>query len=404
MEQPSSGQFAYQAQTTTAEALTGTITAPDAQAAARTLEGLGLRVLEVTPAQPPARRGRPVRGEDFLAFNQQLAQMTAAGLPVEYGLRLIARDMRSGRLAATIDDVAADLEAGQPLGEAFDRHADKFPPLYGRLVQAGVRANNLPAMLLNLGRHLEMVQRLRALLWRAFSYPLMVVIGLLVVMAFLGLFVLPQFASIFKEFKIQLPLITDILLTVARAAAPIAAVTAVAVIVLALLWRTIQSTPAGRRIVDVVGLRIPLVGGVLRWNMVARWCDALRLAVESGVDLPGGIALANDAVGSPALARDANNVWKMLESGEAVRGAMTMPLRVLPPTVPAAIGLASERYDLATTLGNLADMYQRQAELRMGSIPTVLAPVLLVTVAVMIGTVVVGVLAPLIVLIRSFTK
>jgi type II secretory pathway component PulF len=76
----------------------------------------------------------------------------------------------------------------------------------------------------------------------------------------------------------------------------------------------------------------------------------------------------------------------------------------MPATVPAAISLASERYDLAATLGNLSEMYQRQAELRMGSIPTILAPVLLMVVAVLLGTVILGVVAPLIVLIKSFTR
>jgi type II secretory pathway component PulF len=221
---------------------------------------------------------------------------------------------------------------------------------------------------------------------------------------FLGLYVLPQFAVIFGDFKIQLPVVTRVLLAVSRLVAPIAVGAAAAVVAAAVGWRVVQPTRVGRRLVDGVGLRLPVVGGVLRWNMVARWCDALRLAVEAGIDLPGGIVLANDAVASPALARDAERVWKMIESGEAVRGAMTVRLRVMPPTVPAAIGLASERYDLPATLGNLAEMYQRQAELRMGSIPTILAPVLLVTVAVMIGGVVVSIVSPLLVLMRSFMR
>src|SRR5213080_280459 len=90
---PAGAAFAYQAQTVEGHPLSGTIDAATVDDATRTLQGLRLRVLDIAPvARPP--RGKPLRGEDFLAFNQQLAHLTGAGLPVEHGLRLIAQDMR----------------------------------------------------------------------------------------------------------------------------------------------------------------------------------------------------------------------------------------------------------------------------------------------------------------------
>src|ERR1043165_6288520 len=145
-----SGNFAYQAQTVEGQPISGTIEATDFEHATRLLQALRLRVLSLEP-EPVAPRPKPLRGEDFSIFNQQLAQLTAAGLPVEHGLRLIAQDMRSGRLAETIRQVAEELERGTPMGEAFEKYHTHFPPLYGKLVEAGVRSNNLPAMLLNLG-------------------------------------------------------------------------------------------------------------------------------------------------------------------------------------------------------------------------------------------------------------
>ena len=104
--------FAYQAQTIDGRALTGTIDAESADSARLQLESLQLRVLELRPE--PARTGA-VRGEDFIAFNQQLAYLTAAGMPVEKGLRLIAQDLRGG-VAGTIRRVAEEMEQGRPLG------------------------------------------------------------------------------------------------------------------------------------------------------------------------------------------------------------------------------------------------------------------------------------------------
>src|SRR6266536_34403 len=102
--------FAYQAQTTDGQAIAGTIDAPALEHASRLLDAMSLRVLSIEPVSRP--RGKALGGEDFMAFNQQLAQLTAAGLPVERGLKLIAGDIRSGRLARTIQQVAEELERG----------------------------------------------------------------------------------------------------------------------------------------------------------------------------------------------------------------------------------------------------------------------------------------------------
>src|SRR4051812_38348361 len=124
--------FSYRAQTEEGAAMTGTIDAPDIQRAGQQLESLKLRILDLAPVREV--KPKALRGEDFLAFNQQLTHLTKAGLPVEQGLRLMAEDMRGGRLAATVNEVADELERGRPLGEAFEAHRGRFPDLYGRLI------------------------------------------------------------------------------------------------------------------------------------------------------------------------------------------------------------------------------------------------------------------------------
>src|ERR1051325_9445380 len=139
------GTFSFTAQTPDAQAISGTIDASSIEKAGARLSALQLRVLNMEPATRPVRT-RPLRTEDFLAFNQQLAHLTQAGLPVEQGLKLMAQDLHSGRLAETIRQVAGELEKGVPLGEAFDRHRGRFPSLYGRLIDAGVRAHDQTAV------------------------------------------------------------------------------------------------------------------------------------------------------------------------------------------------------------------------------------------------------------------
>jgi hypothetical protein len=174
--------FAYQAQTVEGQPLSGTIDAASADEAVLQLEAMHLRVIELVPAGEAAKP-KALRGDDFIAFNQQLGYLTAAGLPIEQGLRLIAQDMRSGRLSTTVRQIADELDKGVALGAALERHQGQFPSMYGRLIEAGVRANNLPGMLFSLSRHLELVRRMRAMLWRSSAYPLMVMVGVAMVRA-----------------------------------------------------------------------------------------------------------------------------------------------------------------------------------------------------------------------------
>ena len=393
--------FAYQAQTEQGQPLSGTIDAADAQQATRLLEALRLRVLNIEPeARPP--RAKALRGADFLAFNQQLMHLTRAGLPVEHGLRLIAQDMRSGRLAGTVRQVADDLERGAPIDQAFAARAGQFPPLYGKLIAAGVQTSNLPGMLLNLGRHMELVYRLRAMLWRAISYPLTVLVALVLVMMFLAVFVIPKFEAIFKDFGIRLPGMTQLLLDMARSAEAIGLGLLVIVIAAIVAWIVLRMTGRDRAAADLLLLPLPLIGSVLSRNLIARWCDAVRLGVQAGLDLPRAIELAGEAVGSPRLKHDSDDLVQAVQSGQRV-DMLAGHTRLLPATVPAAMSLSIPNQDLAATLGTLSEMYQQQAETRLALLPSLLTPILIILIAITIGFVILALFVPFISLIQAMT-
>lgn len=392
------GRFTYQAQTTHGRTFSGVLEAASADEAREMLRDMSLRVIEIERAEP-ARGAAPLTGGEFMAFNQQLAQLTAAGLPVEIGLRLIARDMRSGRLSESVRRVAADLEAGASLPDAFEKHRRLFPPLYGRLIDAGVRSNQLPAVLFNLGRHMELMQRLRGTLWRAASYPMMILLGVGFVLVFIGQVIVPQFEEIFMDFDTDMPPVTLLVFYVAKWVLPIAIGVAAAGVLWVLTWAALRAAGKSQAVLDYIVMPIPLIGTVLKRNLVARWCDALKLGVQSGLDLPASLALAGDAVASPLLKRDGEALIQTLEAG---RGLDEHPrLIVAPEAVPAAIHLASSRHDLPSLLDNLSQMYQQQAELRLATLQSTLAPVLLIVLAALIGTVVAALFLPLLKLMQA---
>jgi len=390
--------YSYRAQTQAGQPLSGTLDALDVQAARDQLQTLGLRLFEIAPV-PEASRPRPLRGDDFLAFNQQLAHLTAAGLPVEKGLRLIAGDMASGRLARSIQQVANDLEAGMTLDQAFGRHAPQFPPLYGELIAAGVKTSSLPGMLFNLGRHLELVARVRAGVWRACAYPLMVMVALLGILVFISVVIMPRFVETIQDFHAKLPLSTQLLIWVGPFV-PYIILTFLGVCILVpVTWRILCKMGEDRKIIDSFLLPLPLLGPILKRNMIARWCDGLRLGVEAGLDLPQAMQLAAGAIASPALEADTKELVLSLQSGHGLEGHRSG--RVLPAAVAAAIQFGTDQHDLPATLDGLTKLYQQQAEQRAAMLPVIITPAMIIMTALIMGFVITSLFMPLVALIKS---
>jgi type IV pilus assembly protein PilC len=393
--------FGYRAISPDGKPISGTIDAVSITDAAKQLASLRLTGVQMEQGNSPPK-ARALRGDDFFAFNQQLAQLTAAGLPVEQGLRLIAAELRRGPMKRTLEMVASDLESGKTLPQAIDAHRNQFPALYGHLVDAGIRAGNLPRILLNLGRHLTLVRRLQATLWRTFSYPIVVLCAFCAMTFFILMRVIPQFQDSFHEFGARLPVLTQIVMNTSvfvnqQAGAIIAGMVgllALGALILYLVGRE-------RSFAEMILLKLPLIGPILRRNLISRWCDAVGLGVEAGMDLPAAISMADDAIGSSGLKSDGQAIVSAVSAGRPITAAHTG--RILPPMVVAAIDLSSKSNELPRGLATLSHLYEQQAELRLGAVEVVLTPLVIVLIGLMIGTMSLAVFSPIISLIDAIS-
>ncbi len=399
--------FAYTAQSREGLSVSGTIDAVDADEARWRLNEVGLRVLVLRRAGRPSKT-KSIRSNEFLAFNQQLAHLTESGMPLEQGLRLIATDIDSTKQSNAISAIADSLESGDSLAEAFEKHSSVFPALYGRVIQAGVKSGNLSGILLNLGQHFELIQRLRRTIWNAATYPLVILIMFLIILSFIGAFLAPQMEAQFDNFTDlvddaqSLPLISRFVFAVAEFIPYFTTVFVLSVVAVWFAWSRQKhpdaAIPASKRRL----LRFPLIGRVLCHSLTARWCGAVGMGVRAGLDLPAAISLAADAVGTNALAQDSQILIKAHSEGRPLETVDT--LTVLSPSVIVAMDLAMQRNDLIRALSTLTQMYRDQAEQRLETLSSVLRPMLIIVAGAVIAVAILGIFVPLVQLIETVTS
>jgi type II secretory pathway component PulF len=352
-------------------------------------------------------RSPVLSSDDFAAFNDQLAQITAAGLPLEEGLRLVGQDLRRGPLAAVVRAISTDLDRGIPLDQSLASHRDAFPPTYAWVVQAGMRSGRLPQMLLGLGAHLTLTQKLRAALWRATAYPIAVFAMMLVVLTFIDRAVIPTFREASKTIDFSLsyhrmgslgyvsfdegssfiPAFTRAVFAVADCVPAFAVALLALALILVLACRSVR---VRQYLADHVALSVPLVGPALRDSKLAVWCDGLRLGAESGLDLPSAIELAASGA-TPGLLAETRELAENLR----VASPIAPVGRWIPASVRQSIATATTQGNLPAATGALADFYRRRAIARAEAIPATLTPLLLAFIGICIGLIMFGLLAPM---------
>ncbi len=336
-----------------------------------------------------------------MIFNQHLAQLTTAGMPVEQSLRLIAQDMKRGRLAHAIRSLAAELEQGKPLAQAFDSHRSQFPPLYGRLIDAGIAANNLPGMLLNLGRHYEMVHRLRSAMVLALTYPAILLMMVVATSLFLSLYIFPSFEKLYDDFGTPLPLATQGVLATGRLMGWVALAGFVLLMAMVIGWHVAKLLRLQLWLTENVLARIPLLGVVVRHSTYARWCNAMQMGIDAGLPLPESADLAGQAVGWKSLQTDGRQLAQAITLGQF--DTLASRRWVLPASIRTAIAYAHDRQSLPQALASLTVLQQQLAASRLLKLQVMLLPILTIVMGGFVALAVMLLVLPMIKLLTNLT-
>jgi type IV pilus assembly protein PilC len=342
-------------------------------------------------------------------FTRQLSTLQDAGLPLLRSLQILETQQRPGLLKSILGGVCEDVEAGTTLSDSMAKHPKAFDRLYCKMVNAGEIGGVLDLILQRLANFMEKAQRLRRRIIGAMIYPTVVVCIAVLIVTGIMYFVIPKFQDIFEDFEVELPGLTiwliDTSMWVAGKASPDQMIPGWVWILatpflLFFFFKLIRKTGPGRAATDIVRVRIPVIGPLIRKTAVARFTRTLGTLISAGVPILEAIMITRDTSGNYVYEQALTKVHDSIREGETFAG----PLReskVCDAIVVNMIDVGEETGDLDTMLMKIADNYDEEVDVAVQALLSLLEPLLVVLLGGIVGTIVLALFLPLVKMIES---
>ncbi|HVS02968.1 MAG TPA: type II secretion system F family protein [Thermoanaerobaculia bacterium] len=376
--------------------------AADAEALRRELQRKGYHVFEVRPRRLGGSlswprlggRRRKVGTQRFLVFNQELAALLGAGLPLLQALDLMLERLEDPALREVLEDVRERVASGQELSAAFEAHADQFPRLYAPSLKAGERSGDLEKVIRRFVRYLQLVLEARKRVVSALVYPAVLVVLSIAMITVMTVYVVPRFALFYADLEAELPLITRVTLAVGSFLQDSWLVIVPALLVAVVGFRQWAATPAGEIAVDRLQLKLPVLGRVFHSFAIAELTRSLATLLEGGLPLVPSLEIAIGAVGNAYVRDRVAPSVQMVREGKALYAAFEQS-EVVDDIAIDMIKVGETTGALATMLNNIADFLDQEVEIRMQRLLALVEPVMLVFMGLIIALLLVSVYLPM---------
>ena len=412
--------FAYTAVDAQGKTHQGTVEANSAADAAAAIKKQGrfpTNIAETSAAAKPKGKGfsfsfsmgggsgtGKVPAKVLTVFTRQLSTLISAGLPLLRSLRTLSKQEKNVNLKKIMGILAESVEGGTTFSEALSQHPKAFNKLYVNMVKAGELGGVLEVVLTRLAEFAEKSQRIRGKVTSAMVYPLVVLTIAVVIVAFLMLFIVPKFEAIFKDMLggRPLPIITQIIMDLSRFIQGNFILIAVALVVLVVGSRFALRLPGISTAVDRYKLKLPLFGDLLTKTSVARFSRTLGTLVSSGVPILQALQITRDTAGNERVGEAITSIHDNVKEGESMVAPMEAS-QIFPPMVVSMVQVGEETGQLPDMLTKVADVFEEEVDVAVSGLTSLLEPVMIVLLALIVGTIVVALFLPLITIIQDLT-
>lgn len=379
-----------------------THSASDEKALRRELEKRGLHVFELRRRGVPrgmvlpvlTGRRKRIDAQLFLAFNQELAALLKAGLPLLQALDLMGSRMSNPTFRAVLEEVRDRVRTGTDLSDAFAAHGDLFPRLYPSILKAGERSGELESVLRRFIRYQKLVMDARKRVVSALVYPIVLVTLSVIMILIMLTFVVPQFEHFFAGSGVELPLMTRVTVGTGTAIQSNWLLLLIVFGVGGLLFWRWKQTDLGRLALDRLRLRLPFLGPVLHRFSLSEYSRSLATLLNGGMPLVPSLEIATAAVGNAEIRQKLEPTIQNVREGMSFHDALEETgifgeLAIDMVEVGEATGALDEM------LSNVSDFLDDQVETRMQRLLTLIEPAMLVFMGIVVGIILISLYLPL---------
>ena len=345
---------------------------------------------------------KTVKPKTLMIFTRQLATLIESGLPLLRSLTVLAKQERDPVLAKTINMLADSVQGGSTFSESLAQHPLIFNKLYINMVKAGEVGGVLELVLARLAEFQEKAQRIANKVKSAMAYPVIVLVIAILIMWFLLVFIVPKFRQIFDDMLggKELPQITQIVIGVSEAVKSNFLPIIGTVVALFVIMRIMAKSEKGKAVLDRIKLRVPVLGEMLRKSAISRFTRTLGTLVTSGVPILQALNITKETAGNVVIADAISKVHDAVKEGESIVAPLDAS-GVFPPMVISMIEVGEETGQLPEMLLKIAEVYDDEVDNSVAALTSMLEPLMIVFLALVVGTIVIALFMPLISIISN---
>jgi type IV pilus assembly protein PilC len=343
---------------------------------------------------------RTIKMKEFLLFNQELASLLKAGLPIVASLDILTERRKNPVFKRALVDVRDKVRGGSSLSEAFLEQGDLFPRIYGSTLASGERSGEIANVLQRYVVYQKTLMNTRRKVMSALIYPACLFALSIAVIFILITMVVPKFVDFYADLGADLPLITRVLLGVSAMVTDYYYVMIAAVVGGVIAFRAWQRTESGRLALDRIRLRIPLVGGILHRFAATRFVRTLATLLAGGIPAVAAIGIAGRAVGNLVFERALLDVERQVREGTGLWQALD-DTHLFSDIAIEMTKVGESTGALADMLGNVAEFYDEEIDTRLGTIMALLEPVMLIFMGIIVAMMLLAIYLPL---LKSYSQ
>ncbi len=394
-------KFNYVAITKNGQRYEGTIEATSRTEVSQILQNKGLTPIKITKRGLLAGievlkeiniGGIPLKEKVF--FFKQFALMAEAGLPVSRILTILTEQSTYPPIRRILTEVKADVMGGMKLYQAFKKHPQLFDDITLALVKAGEESGKLDYVFKQLARTFNKKHKINSAIRSALAYPIVVIIIIFLVLAFLTLVVLPQMREIFEEFNVQLPLTTRMLFALSDSVRKYPFVYLGLLIGIPVGFWQIKRIPDVKRTLHLILPKIPYYGKIYTRIQLANITSTLGLLFDAGVSIIKAFELAKNTTTNFWYRLEMENIKEYLKKGKRASEYLK-DNRFFPPLVRYMFEIGEESGKLGESVRKLAKFYEHEVTYALKNISSIIQPILILLLGIVIGVIVLSIYLPL---------